>query len=161
MKSQRSVIWYPVNVIWNVIYFVTLCCHCNLLTSCKYIWKIVTFSSVFRYSAILKNTYFRDGLMDIFCGLPTSISYNILLKHAVHQTKFGWLQQCWLRMLWFEMKLKHFPKCFVVTPEIGANIVLIAIVIFSCNHVGHYDYRRQLNQKIHQRNKVSSSKLCL
>ena len=32
---------------------------------------------------------------------------------------------------------------------------------FFCNHIGHYDYRRQLNQKIHQKNKVSSSNLPL
>ena len=32
---------------------------------------------------------------------------------------------------------------------------------FSCNHIGHYDYRHQMNQKVHQKNKVSSSKLCL
>ena len=67
--------------------------------------------NVFRYPAILKHEYFRDGPMDIFCGLPTSINYSILLKHAVHQTNVGWLQQCWLRTMWHEMKLTCLGFC--------------------------------------------------
>ena len=67
--------------------------------------RSLRFASVFRYPAMLKNIYFRDGLINVFGWLLTSINYNILLQHAVHQTNVGWLQQCWLRRLWHEIKL--------------------------------------------------------